>query len=57
MKLTERLKFKNVICAILAMAGILAVAGGSYAAYTSQDAQRGVVRNRDTEAVRFTSNY
>lgn len=57
MKLTERLNFKIIICAILAIAGILAVAGGSYAAYTSQDAQRGVVRNRDTEAVRFTSNY
>lgn len=35
----------------------MAILGGSYAAYTRQTFQRGVVRNRDTEAVRFTSNY
>lgn len=57
MKLTERPKFKLIICAVLALAGLLTIAGGSYAAYISQDARRGVIRNRDTEAVRFTSNY
>ena len=57
MKLTDRPRSKILICAVLALAGLLAVAGGSYAAYTSQDAQRAVVRNRDTEAIRFTSNY
>lgn len=57
MKLTERLKLKNIICAVLAIAGLLALTNSSYAAYISQDAQRGVVRNRDTEAVRFSSNY
>ena len=42
-----------MICAI----ALLTLAGGSYAAYTSQAFQRGVARNRDSETVRFTSNY
>lgn len=57
MKLTEKLNLKNIVCAMLALAGLLVIAvGSSYADYTNQDAQRGVARNRDTETVRFSSN-
>lgn len=57
MKLTNKPNQKRIWVALAALIGILAVAGGSFAAYTSQAYQRGVVRNRDNEAVRFTSNY
>ena len=42
---------------MLALVGMGAAIGGSFAAYTSQAYKRGVVRNRDNETVRFTSNY
>lgn len=57
MKLTDRPKNKILLLVALALVGLLAVVGTSFAAYNSQDAQRGVVRNRDTEVIRFTSNY
>lgn len=57
MKITDKPKSKVVICAVLVLAGLLTIMSGSYAAYTSQDSQRAVVRNRDGEIVRFTSNY
>ena len=57
MKLTDRPKNKILLFAILTLIGLLAVIGTSLAAYTSQDAKRGVVRNRDNEVVRFASNY
>lgn len=57
MKLTDRPKWKRLIVAILCLVGLLAMAGGSFAAYSSQAYQRGVARNRDTETIRFTSNY
>ena len=54
---TKNPKRKIIILALLALAGIGAAIGGSFAAYTSQAYKRGVVRNRDNETVRFTSNY
>ncbi len=57
MKLTSRLKLKKVLIALIALIGMTAVAGRSYAAYISQDAQRGVARNRDTDRIRFSSNF
>lgn len=57
MKFTHRPKWKRIILAVICLVGLLAVAGQSYAAYTSQAYQRGVARNRDSETVRFTSNY
>lgn len=57
MKFTNRPKWKRIVLAVICMIGLLTIAGGSFAAYTSQDFQRGVARNRDNEAVRFTSNY
>lgn len=57
MKLTDRPKNKILLLVALALMGLLAVVGTSFAAYNSQDAQRGVVRNRDTEVIRFASNY
>lgn len=57
MKLTDRPNWKRIIIAMLCLLGLLAMAGGSFAAYSSQAYQRGVARNRDTETVRFTSNY
>lgn len=57
MKFTGRFKWKRIVLAVLCLSGLLAVARGSYAAYTSQAFQRGIARNRDNETVRFTSNY
>lgn len=57
MKHTNTPKWKTIILALICATALLALAGGSYAAYTSQAFQRGVARNRDTETVRFTSNY
>ena len=57
MKITDKPK-KNLILAVTALVVVIAMAaGGSYAAYTSQGYQKGVVRNRDNESVRFTSNH
>ena len=57
MKLTSRPKLKKVLIALIVLIGMTAVVGRSYAAYISQDAQRGVARNRDTDRIRFSSNY
>ena len=57
MRFTDRPKWKRTVLAVICLIGLLAVAGGSFAAYTSQAFQRGVARNRDNETVRFTSNY
>ena len=57
MKLTNRPKWKIIVLTAICLIGLLAVIGGSFAAYTSQAYQRGVARNRDNETVRFTSNY
>lgn len=57
MKFTDRPKWKRILLAVICLIGLLAAAGGSFAAYTSQAFQRGVARNRDTETIRFTSNY
>lgn len=57
MKRTNRPKWKTIILAFICILALLTLAGGTYAAYTSQAFQRGVARNRDTETVRFTSNY
>ena len=54
---TKKPKLKTILIVLLALAGLSAVVGGSFAAYTSQAYQRGVARNRDNETVRFTSNY
>ena len=54
---TKKPKLKTILIVLLALAGLGAAVGGSFAAYTSQAYQRGVVRNRDSETVRFTSNY
>lgn len=57
MKITDKPK-KNLILTVAALVVVFALAaGGSYAAYTSQGYQKGVVRNRDNESVRFTSNH
>lgn len=57
MKFTDRPKWKIVLLTAICLIGLLAAVGGSFAAYTSQAYKRGVVRNRDNETVRFTSNY
>lgn len=57
MKLTDKPRWKTLIFALLCLLGVAALAGGSYAAYTSQAFQRGVARNKDGETIRFTSNY
>ena len=57
MKFTENPKLKMVFAAVCACLLLLAGIGTTFSAYTSQAAKRGVVRNRDTEKIRFTSNY
>lgn len=62
MKLTRETKstkprWKRMILAMVCLIGIIAIIGGSYAAYTSQASMRGVARNRDNEVMRFSSNY
>lgn len=54
---TDRPKWKRIALAVICLAGLLAIAGGSFSAYTSHSFLRGVARNRDDEAVRFASNY
>ena len=44
------------ISVVLLLAALAAAAGVTYAIYTSQVYQRAVVRNRDTEAIRFSSD-
>lgn len=57
MKITNRPKKKVLLMALLGLTGSLALLGGSYAAYTNLAYQRGVVRNGESETIRFTSNY
>lgn len=48
---------KNFILSVLLLAAVLAVAAGAaLSVYTSQDHQRSVVRNRDTDTIRFSSD-
>lgn len=47
----------NGLTLILVIIGLgICLVGGAYAAYNSLAFQRGVVRNRDSEEIRFTSN-
>ena len=57
MKITDRPTHKNLIVIIAVFVCVMLAAGGTFAAYTSQGHMRAVVRNRDNETVRFTSNY
>ena len=49
-------KNNSVIVTIIMVMVFLVCAVGSYAAYNSQAFQRGVLRNRDSEDMRFSSN-
>lgn len=51
---SSRRKLLLAVCLILL--AIAATVGGTVAIYTSQAFQRSVVRNRDTEAIRFSSD-
>ena len=55
--MTVKPKWKTIIVALLCLTGIMVLIGKSYAAYTNQAYQRGVIRNNDSERVRFASNY
>ncbi len=57
MKITDRPTHKNLIVIIAVVVCVMLAVGGTFAAYTSQGHMRAVVRNRDNETVRFTSNY
>ena len=46
MRFTDRPKWKRTVLAVICLIGLLAVAGGSFAAYTSQAFQRGVAMKR-----------
>ena len=52
----KRYVVKKIWVIILAIMAIILLVGGTLAIYTSQVYQRAVVRNRDTEAVRFSSD-
>ena len=53
----KRSKYHIVLALLLALVGLgLCLVEGSYAAYSNQGFRRGVVRNRDSEEIRFTSN-
>ena len=53
----NRSKYHIVLALLLALVGVgLCLVEGSYAAYSNQGFRRGVVRNRDSEEIRFTSN-
>lgn len=48
---------KRIILSVCLIVGVLTVLiGGTLAIYTSQDHQRSVVRNRDNEVIRFSSD-
>lgn len=57
MKLTDRPGWKKGLLVLTGLMVILLAVGVTFAAYTSQDAQRAVVRNQSSERVRFASNY
>lgn len=53
----KRSKYHIVLALLLVLVGLgLCLVEGSYAAYSNQGFRRGVVRNRDSEEIRFTSN-
>ena len=53
----KRSKYHIVLALLLVLVGLgLCLVEGSYAAYNNQGFRRGVVRNRDSEEIRFTSN-
>lgn len=56
MKIDFSNKKKLILSVSLAAAALVAVVGGTLAIYTSQVFQRGVVRNRDNQAIRFSSD-
>lgn len=56
MKIDFSNKKKLILSVSLAAAALAAVVGGTLAIYTSQVFQRGVVRNRDNQAIRFSSD-
>lgn len=56
MKLDFFKQKKPVLALCLAGAALVAVVGGTLAIYTSQVFQRGVVRNRDSDTIRFSSD-
>lgn len=56
MKLDFFKQKKTVLAICLAGAAVAAAVGGTLAIYTSQVFQRGVVRNRDSDIVRFSSD-
>lgn len=56
MKIDISNKKKLILSVSLAAAALVAVVGGTLAIYTSQVFQRGVVRNRDNQTVRFSSD-
>ena len=48
---------KRIIVSLCLIVGVLTVfIGGTLAIYTSQDHQRSVVRNRDNEIIRYSSD-
>ncbi len=57
MKFFYKVKWKRILLAVVCLLALAALAGGSYAAYTSQAFQRGVAGNRDTATISFTSDY
>lgn len=56
MKIDFSNKKKLILSVSLAAAALVAVVGGTLAIYTSQVFQRGVVRNRYNQAIRFSSD-
>ena len=53
----KRSKYHIVLALLLVLLGVgLCLVDGSYAAYSNQGFRRGVVRNRDSEEIRFTSS-
>ena len=56
MKKISSLKKRSIISACLVMGALVLLIGGTLAIYTSQDHQRSVVRNRDNEIIRFSSD-
>lgn len=57
MKLTKKPGKKRIILMFMALFCVMALAGVSMGAYTRQASMRGVLRNRDADLVRFTSDY